>query len=364
MPGTRPRIAHGLFTWQDGRPALEACLRSTAGHVDEVIVADGLIDGVPAGGLPWHSDLAWLAEPLPWLPERITVSCKQWRSLSAACTWILTEARRLGCDWLLYIDADQELHNGGDLRGYVEQRNGQTAAPIPRVDPGLVHVCPWQLVNVNQISHYLAGCFVVELTDGYPISLSPNGDVTRDHVPQHAPWISHHPERRPPWRVHNRLGQLETVLEPPPFVDALQLPVDVVQSPAVSTVEPAYMCPQCGTRYQGPGVCQNEHPSVEIVPVAQVQAEADAAAGAADAGDSSPAPAAPAADPAAAEVVSSPQEVPQPDAVDPANGTEVVAAPTPADVTPETVAEPTGAATIVSEARDLIQQAFDKLSTL
>lgn len=224
---TRPqtRIAHGLFTWQDGREALEACLRSTAGIVDEVLIADGLISGVDPGGLPMLSDLGWLADA-DYLPPHVPISAKEWRSLSTACTWLLYQAKRLDCDWLLYIDGDQELHEPGLLRTYLDSYQGD-AFPISRVDldlsrgQGIRRACPWQLVRVKPFTRYIAGCFVIEHEHFGEMSLAPEG--MPELAPADAPWISHHPERRPPHRQAHRLGNLETVLEPPPHVPQVKL---------------------------------------------------------------------------------------------------------------------------------------------
>lgn len=231
------RIAHALLTWQDGRPALEACLRSTTPYVDEVIMAEGLIEDVPDLGLPWHSDLGWMAAPSDFLPEHVWISSHAnmegvypWPTLSSACSWLLDKAKQLECDWLLFIDADQELHNGGALRAWLETWPGD-ALPIRRAEPsGVQMLCPWQAIRVEAFTRYVAGTYVLEHADGRIVNLVPADGVARYSLPS-APWISHHPERRPPWRRGQRLGSLETILEPPPPSVALTLP-SVVQPAA------------------------------------------------------------------------------------------------------------------------------------
>lgn len=232
----RVSIAHGLFTWQDGRLALEASLRSTAGFVDHVLIADGLIDGVPDLGLPHHSDLSWLAEPSDWLPRRLPISSGDgrgyfpWSSLSAACSWLLATARVYGADWLLFVDADQELHNGDLLEPWLAAWEGD-AFPIQRIDgPGRPMVCPWQAIRVSAFRRFVSGCYVLETTAGDLVNLVPDG-LGPETLLQTRPWISHHPERRPQWRAAHRLGSLETILEPPPAgVPTLTQPANLVQS--------------------------------------------------------------------------------------------------------------------------------------
>lgn len=240
----RPSIAHGLFTWQDGRLALEACLRSTAGYVDHVLIADGLIDGVPSGGLPELSDLSWL-QGADWLPESRGnrresplsdrdpwISAHRWPTLSAACSWLLDRARYARADWLLFIDGDQELHGAEYLHEWLASWEGD-AFPIQRVDgPGVPNVCPWQCVRVSAFRRYVSGCYVLERTNGELANLVPQ---TSERLPlyERRPWISHHPERRPQWRQGQRLGSLETILEPPPLDAPLLIqPRNLVQSPA------------------------------------------------------------------------------------------------------------------------------------
>lgn len=232
------RIAHGLFLWQEPREVLEPCLRSTAPWVDEIIIAEGLIEGVPDLGLGMHSDLAWLAEPSDFLPDHVHISSRAgrsgtgytpWPTLSKACTYLLDKARSLQIDWLLYVDADQELHNGEALRRHLEAWPGETY-PLRRAEPdGRQMMVPWQAVRVEAFARYVSGCYIVERQDGSRVNLVPSTDTSHHYWLPSAPWLSHHPERRPPWRRHQRLGSLEAVLEPPPVdvptVDVIGIPV-------------------------------------------------------------------------------------------------------------------------------------------
>jgi hypothetical protein len=230
MTAKRLRIAHGLFTWQEPQPMMEACLRSTAGIIDELIIADGLVQGIDPGGYPFLSDLSWLQDA-NYLPRSVPISAKEWRNLSSMCTWILHKAKQLDCDWLLYIDSDMELHNGDNLREWLAAYTGD-AFPITRVDNGLRHACPWHLIRVSAFSRYVAGCFIVEHERFGECTLVPDG--MPELAPESAPWISHHPERRPPGRHEIRFGYMETILEPPPHVPQVHLP-GFSREPAAAT---------------------------------------------------------------------------------------------------------------------------------
>ncbi len=284
----RLSIAHGLFTWQDGRPAVEAALQSTAGIVDHVLIADGLIHGVPDLGLPHLSEFSWLQDAR-YLPPYVPINAKEWTSLSMACSWLLERARVAGADWLLFIDADQELHNGELLQPWLEEWRGDVF-PIPRQDSASNRiVAPWQLIRVAAFRRYVSGCYVLEHMDGRVLSIVPEGpppETLSRYL--RVPWISHHPERRPPWRYHHRLGELETILEPPPSNRVVIAPSELIQLPRMSEptpeeepvtepaapdpevaastppVLPAYYCPGCGTRYFGPGTCVNQHAAIEL----------------------------------------------------------------------------------------------------
>lgn len=363
------RIAHGLFTWQAGRPALEACLLSTAGVVDEVIIADGLIDGVPDLGLPALSDLSWLQDA-DYLPPRVPVNAKRWSSLSAACNWILATARQLEVDWILYVDDDHELHNPAALRSYLENWPG-IAFPIPRQDQRR-HLCPWQCIRVDAFTRYLAGCFVLETTSGAKVSLVTSGGPEESRFEwKGMPWLSHHHDRLPPWRRAHRLGHLETVLEPPP-IDALEtvdLPLPGVDVVSVRMSEtdvvsgaPAWYCDQCGTRYYGPGLCSNQHPPREL------QLDESTPGAAAQTEPASDTTAAAPEEPTVATVDSPPlNEAAGDTTVDEDQATDA-SPPAPEDAPSEPVpatpppADPLGEAeTAAQEAHSLLQQAVDLL---
>lgn len=292
------------MTWQDGRSALEASLRSTIPYVDEVLVAEGLVEGVPDVGLSPHSDLRWLADPeIDWLPEHIWICSRQgpkvegiprqvivdtpdgpkeitvwrqrlieapgvapWLTISAKMNWLLAEAKRRNCDWMLLLDADEELHNGHHLRLYLESYDaGAAAFPITRRELGRVTRTPWHLVRTEWVRRYLRGVTVCELADGRIVDLLSDSLESTGAISQ-EPYITHHPERRPPWRQAIRLGEYEHLEAYPEGTVRLILPPIGVNVPVVNTaaVTPEWYCPACGARYFGPGTCSIQHPPTEL----------------------------------------------------------------------------------------------------
>lgn len=270
------RIAHGFFFWQEPRSVLEPCLRSTVPYVDELILSEGLIEGFPDLGLAQHGDVGWLAEPSDWLPAHIHISSHfndagqvPWPSIAACANWILGKAKQLEIDWLLNIDADEELHEAHDLRVRLEALPaGTVCIPLRRLEAnGNQAPCPWKLVNVHRLDRYLNG-HVVRLDSGETVDLVPPGPV--ELWP--GPWLSHHPDRRPPWRRAGRLGDYENVTDPiireglqPLPLPAIFAVVSEAASESVDAAAPAWYCPGCGSRYQGPGICANGHEPLELL---------------------------------------------------------------------------------------------------
>jgi len=91
---------------------LAQTVASLEGIYDELLIADGLIDGVDGAGYPALSD------PTTF-PEGAHVSAHRWPTQSSKRTWLLQKAQQLGCDWLLQIDADERLHGATKLRDYL-----------------------------------------------------------------------------------------------------------------------------------------------------------------------------------------------------------------------------------------------------
>jgi hypothetical protein len=105
------RVAAGIITWRDGA-ALDAAIASVATVVDELVFCDGLIAGIDAHGLPAISDRARLDayHPTSVLSRNgYGATAGVWPSQAAKRQAVFDETRRLGCDWLLAIDADEAL---------------------------------------------------------------------------------------------------------------------------------------------------------------------------------------------------------------------------------------------------------------
>ena len=181
------KVAAGIITWED-HPALDNAIASVRGHVDEVIVVDGLIDGV--------------------LPERKG----EWRSQAAKRTATLMEARNRGCDWLLVIDADEQLHRG-ELLGLLLDTDAPAVA-LP-TDDGLVSSV--RLLRTSYWRCYLVGAHTLQAFDGRVYQLPRHQLTEKPSIEPVGPWIEHRPDLRPSWRQQFRLGALAEELEPNDF---------------------------------------------------------------------------------------------------------------------------------------------------
>lgn len=293
------KIAAGIITWQDG-PVLERAIASVRDACDVVILADGAIAGVDRQGLPT------VTPGLRELPvdKVIGDSGGVWSSQSAKRTALLDEARAFGCDWLLQIDADERLKNAHLLRRWLVHYPGDTF-PIPfqftaNADP--VSLGAWKLLKVHRWMRIVSQGGYVEHVDGNVYAVwSQTGQRAPVGFERMLPWISHHPDERPPGRAAIRLGEWEGILEqrppetmeidlpgfaPPPISANAHRVLQVAEGNQTggTMTEPnseMYFCAQCGARYAGPGLCENGHPAAEVTQIVPEPAtEAGNAAGA------------------------------------------------------------------------------------
>lgn len=249
---------------------LAATIASLEGCFDELLIADGRIERVEPYGLPDLSDFSTLDEASDGPLVGAHIAAHVWPSQSAKRTWLLQKAQSLGCDWLIQIDSDERLHGAGKLRGYLTSWQGD-AFPIPfEVDPGKVLGATWKVLRTAAWVRTVAGGAYIEHANGIVYCVCPpDGGPLANH--QYLPWISHHPEERPEGRRSIRLGVLEDSLEPPPFVPNLSTPglspLRLIASARMSTTpaDATHACPECGTRYAGPGLCEQGHPPAEVV---------------------------------------------------------------------------------------------------
>ena len=161
---SRERVCAGIICWQDG-PALQNALASVALVVDELVVVDGLIDGVDPQGLPWYSPLADLTF---WTPN---VEVGLWRSQAAKRTRTLQMAQSLACEWLLVLDADEEFHQGEITP--LAQLLAEAPISYPAVwlpVPG--HGISTRLLRTSRFRRYLTGAHTLEDHEGATVALS------------------------------------------------------------------------------------------------------------------------------------------------------------------------------------------------
>lgn len=243
-----PSIAAGICTWQDG-PALDACLESIRPHVDHIYTADGAFAGFDTKGIP---------------------TGQVWPTQSSKRTALLRAAQTGGFDWLLQIDADEQLHRGDRLRDWLRLWHDD-CFPLGfwfegGRGAGVVEAAMWKLIRPARFVRVVAQGAYLEHVDGGTWCLMRETD-DRDRIRIEAmPFLTHHPELRPPGRRELRFNYLENLIEPAP-----QVPIWPRQSLAavpVTRYSPAmYYCPGCGKRYGGPGVCDDAHEEIELEPL-------------------------------------------------------------------------------------------------
>lgn len=230
MAGATVRIAVGIPTWQDG-DALIRTLASVAEVADVLIIADGPIAGVERHGWPIFSELDWIDELD--CSRRIIVERATWSTQAAKRNRLLWLAQIRSADWLVQIDADEELHAGDWLRPWLEQCRWLGTYPIPfEYEPGRWIAAPWKCLHVPTWRRIVAqGCYV-EHANGITYSLlTPTGAppgrllASLEQSRRTLPHLTHHPELRPAGRDRIRLGELENTLEPP-LVEAPTYPFD------------------------------------------------------------------------------------------------------------------------------------------
>lgn len=270
------RICAGIITWQDG-DALRNAIRSVEDVVDEIVIADGLIDGIDA---IWHT-ADGSSGVIPPLSDRLDidraaphahVAQRRWASQSAQRQCTLDMARSLDCDWLLAIDADEELRNRSALRPWLEAwRFDAFPVPFYFTDEHAAHPAAFKCLHIPHWRRYVAQGSILENTHGDIVQV--NGQNlwvgARDAG---MPYLVHRPELRPEWRQHIRLSEHEVALEPYP--ENVKAWVEPVYAPALLAPEgllvdsliqardlglPVWYCPACGRRYGGPGSCSLEH---------------------------------------------------------------------------------------------------------
>ena len=226
------RVAVGIPAWQDYELILQTIRSVHALEPDVIIVADGWIRDVvnPAGGVAGLPATAGRDERLRALavtPDKVPcrwISIDVWRSQSEKRTVLLDEARLAGCDWLLQIDADEQLHNGELLRPMLAAAGDADVFPVPfEYAPGEWHGTLWKCVRVAAWRRWVAASDLLEHVDGTVYQVCTDGNRA-PHVAElddadlrrGLPWSSHHADERPAGRRAIRLGELEHVLEPLP----------------------------------------------------------------------------------------------------------------------------------------------------
>jgi hypothetical protein len=267
------RICAGIITWQDG-DALDNAIASVRDVVDEIVIADGLIDGIEADGLPPLS--AEHVARLYGSGVARGVASQRWPTQSAMRQWTLEQARDLDCDWLLAIDADEELRNADALRPWLEVwRFDAFPLPFYFTDEHAAHPAAFKCLHVPDWRRYVAQGSILENMAGETVQV--NGQNLWVSAREAGmPYLVHRPELRPPERQAIRLSEHEVALEPYPdnvkaWLEPVYAPALLAADGMIASLEeaarcgmPIWYCPGCGRRYAGPGSCTFEHERIGL----------------------------------------------------------------------------------------------------
>lgn len=269
-----PTIAAGICTWQDG-PALENCLESIRPHVDHIYTADGAFAGFDTKGIP---------------------TGHVWAKQSLKRDALLQACRAGGYDWLLQIDADEQLHRGDQLRYWLNDWPDD-CFPLGFYfegdrGGGVIQPALWKLIRVRAFRRVVSQGAYLEHANGqtYVLFWELDDDQRIDLAAR--PYLTHHPELRPPVRREMRFNELEGLIEPPPRGVPTWPLRSLAPTPVTRYSPEMFYCPSCGLRYAGPGVCKHQHPPEELAPLPEHFPPADGTTAGVDPADGSePAPA-------------------------------------------------------------------------
>lgn len=270
------KICAGIVSWRDG-DALENALQSVRPYVETIVLADGLIDGINTDLPPTSGELR--LNQLKADYEIDAVASHNWRSQSEQRNWTFSVAKAHGCDWLLAIDADEELHNGPALRRWLELW-GLDAFPIPFYFDDYNQGCPaaFKCIHLPDWRRYACQGSILENNRGELVQLI-GQTWWSDARAAKMPYLKHRPELRPPERQDIRLSAIEVELEPypadvkvwlePTYSPMLLTPEGLLTSiaDAARLGQPIWYCPGCGRRYAGPGSCSMQHETTGLEPV-------------------------------------------------------------------------------------------------
>lgn len=268
------RICAGIVTWRDGA-ALANTLRSVRPYVDRIVLADGLIDGI-------DTELPALSDPLELdaLQTRFAidaVASHRWRSQSQQRQWTLEAAKAHRCDWLLAIDADEQLCNGDALRPWLEVWKWD-AFPLPFyfTDTEAAQPAAFKCLHVPDWNRYVVQGSILENRRGEVVQVH-GQNLWHQAKESGMPYLIHRPELRSEQRQRIRLSEHEVELEPYP--ENVKAWLEPVYAPALLSPDaelvcsleqaarlgvPVWYCPGCGRRYAGPGSCSRQHERIGL----------------------------------------------------------------------------------------------------
>lgn len=206
----------GITIWQDGRECLERCFDSIVGVANTIVIVDGRIETIPSIGLPDYTDLEWRFDRYPNVPFHI--KGRVWETNTEKVNALLEAAHIHGSEWILMLSGDEALERPEQLAEWLDNCS-LDSWPIPFYFHANKpeSICPTKCLRVAKWKRAVAGSNLFEHVDGTVY------DVRPDQPPEPledahfllerkaVPYLSHHPELRPPGRREIRYFEFESL---------------------------------------------------------------------------------------------------------------------------------------------------------
>ena len=212
-----------IATWRDGKLLEEAC-RSAAPYVDAIVVLDGGYQGIVQEYQAWSTDEEMLAAHS--VDEKVHIVQLEglWpgeiekRNALLDIGRLTAETKEKEPLWALVLDADEELVNGDELADWIDRAEddgkfGQ-AIGLQRIEPdGDSYWATSRLFRLTPSTKYAGPSHILTSEEFGEVSIA---HQRYPSDPDRMPYIAHHWDRQPEWRLIKRLdGPLSPARTPP-----------------------------------------------------------------------------------------------------------------------------------------------------